>query len=87
MQWVTCIKYNEEANQNKTKQKLLLYLNDALSIENAAAQHLATRIGEVTLQDVRNQLEYHRQETKEHQNRLRQLIFTLWSESNRSRKP
>jgi ferritin-like metal-binding protein YciE len=87
MQWVTCIKYNEEANQNKTKQKLLLYLNDALSIENAAAQRLATRIGEVTLQDVRNQLEYYRQETKEHQNRLGQLIFTLWSESNRSRKP
>jgi hypothetical protein len=62
MQWVTCIKYNEEANQNKTKQKLLLYLNDALSIENAAAQRLATRIGEVTLQDVRNQLEYYRHE-------------------------
>jgi ferritin-like metal-binding protein YciE len=87
MQWVTCIKYKEEANQNKTKQKLLLYLNDALSIENVAAQRLTTRIGEVTLQDVRNQLEYRRQETKEHQNRLRQLIFTLWSESNRSRKP
>jgi ferritin-like metal-binding protein YciE len=63
---------------DQSKQKLPLYLNDALSIENVAAQRLTTRIGEVTLQDARNQLEHYLQETEEHQNRLRQLIFTVW---------
>jgi hypothetical protein len=47
---------------DEAKHKLLLYLNDALSIENASFEHLNIRMGEVTLENVRNQLQHHPQE-------------------------
>jgi ferritin-like metal-binding protein YciE len=57
--------------------KLALYLNDALSIENAAIERLQSRIRQTRLQDSKVQLQHHLEETREQQNRLKQLISTL----------
>jgi ferritin-like metal-binding protein YciE len=57
--------------------KLALYLNDALSIENAAIERLQSRISQTRLQDSKVQLQHHLEETREQQNRLKQLISTL----------
>ena len=57
--------------------KLALYLNDALSIENAAIERLQSRIRQTRLQDSKEQLQHHLEETREQQNRLKQLISTL----------
>jgi bacterioferritin (cytochrome b1) len=57
--------------------KLVLYLNEALSMENATATRLQLRIKETRLQDVRQQLEHHLEETREQQERLRNRISSL----------
>jgi ferritin-like metal-binding protein YciE len=57
--------------------KLGLYLNDALSMENASIQRLQSRIKQTRLQDAKQQLQLHLDETKEQQKRLRQLISNL----------
>ena len=57
--------------------KLALYLNDALSIENAPIERLQSRIRQTRLQDSKVQLQHHLEETREQQNRLKQLISTL----------
>jgi ferritin-like metal-binding protein YciE len=57
--------------------KLALYLNDALSTENAAIERLKSRIRQTRLQDSKVQLQHHLEETREQQNRLKQLISTL----------
>ena len=57
--------------------KLALYLNDALSIENAPIERLQSRISQTRLQDSKVQLQHHLEETREQQNRLKQLISTL----------
>ncbi len=57
--------------------KLGLYLNDVLSMENASIQRLQSRIKQTRLQDSKQQLQLHLDETKEQQKRLRQLISNL----------
>jgi ferritin-like metal-binding protein YciE len=57
--------------------KLGLYLNDVLSMENASIQRLQSRIKQTRLQDSKEQLQLHLDETKEQQKRLRQLISNL----------
>jgi len=58
-------------------QKLTLYLNDALAIENAAVQRLQTRIKQTKIENAKQRLELHLKETKDQQNRLKQLISDL----------
>ena len=57
--------------------KLVLYLNEALAVENAAVPRIQSRIGDVQLESVKAQLQHHLEETKEQQSRLRQLISSL----------
>jgi ferritin-like metal-binding protein YciE len=57
--------------------KLTLYLNDALSVENAAIERLQSRIKQTRLQDSKRRLQQHLEETREQQNRLKQLISML----------
>jgi ferritin-like metal-binding protein YciE len=57
--------------------KLGLYLNEVLSMENASIQRLQSRIKQTRLQDAKQQLQLHLNETKEQQKRLRQLISNL----------
>ena len=54
--------------------KLLQYLNEMLSTENAALERLESRIQQTTLENVKVQLQQHLQETREQQQRLINLI-------------
>jgi ferritin-like metal-binding protein YciE len=54
--------------------KLLQYLNEMLSTENAAIERLESRIQHTTLENVKAQLQQHLQETREQQQRLINLI-------------
>jgi ferritin-like metal-binding protein YciE len=58
-------------------QKLTLHLNEALAIENAAVQRLQSRIKQTRLENVKQRLQVHLEETKGQQNRLKQLISDL----------
>jgi ferritin-like metal-binding protein YciE len=58
-------------------QKLVLHLNEALAIENAAIQRLQSRIKQARIESVKKRLQVHLEETKGQQDRLRQLISDL----------
>jgi ferritin-like metal-binding protein YciE len=58
-------------------QKLTLHLNEALAIENAAIQRLQSRIKQTKMENVRQRLQAHLEETKKQQDRLKQLISGL----------
>jgi ferritin-like metal-binding protein YciE len=55
-------------------EKITLYLNEALSIENAAVERLKLRIKQTKIENVKQRLRLHLEETREQQNRLKQLI-------------
>jgi ferritin-like metal-binding protein YciE len=58
-------------------QKLILHLNEALAIENAALQRLQSRIKHTKIENVKQRLQVHLEETKGQQDRLKQLISDL----------
>jgi ferritin-like metal-binding protein YciE len=58
-------------------QKLTLHLNEALAIENAAIQRLQSRIKQTKMENVKQRLQTHLEETKKQQDRLKQLIAGL----------
>src|SRR3954469_11988277 len=58
-------------------QKLVLHLNEALAIENAAVQRLQSRIKQARIEIVKKRLQVHLEETKGQQDRLKQLISDL----------
>lgn len=64
-------------SQNAMNERLILDLNGALSMENAGLDRLENRIGEISLSEVKQQLQHHINETKEQQQRLQQLITEL----------
>src|ERR671920_1641195 len=57
--------------------KFILYLNTALAIENAAIERLQSRIKLTIVEDAKQQLQHHLEETREQQDRLRQQITKL----------
>jgi ferritin-like metal-binding protein YciE len=65
--------------------KLIMYLNEALSLENAAIERLNKRIKQTSLDDSRAQLKHHLEETKEQQNRLKDLISNLGGKATRDK--
>ena len=75
----------ESANYNQFSSglddKILEYLNDMLSVENAVVDRLQSRINECPLSEGKRQLQHHLEETKDQQRRLHQMI------SNRGGKP
>lgn len=60
--------------------KVQQYLNEILSIENAALDRLQSRTEEITISDVKQQLKQHLEQTKAQQDRLKQLV-TNWGGS------
>jgi ferritin-like metal-binding protein YciE len=54
-----------------------LHLNEDLAIENAAVQRLQSRIKQTRIENVKQRLQVHLEETKGQQNRLKQLISDL----------
>src|ERR687896_207156 len=61
--------HNTELNS-----KLVEYFNEALAIENAAIDRLQSRIEECTIQQGKQRLQQHLEETRGQQNRLRDVI-------------
>jgi ferritin-like metal-binding protein YciE len=59
------------------KDKLVEHLNEMLSTENAAVDRLDSRIQECLLPEGKQQLQHHQDETRQHQERLRQIITDL----------
>jgi len=65
--------------------KLTLYLNLLLSVENAAIERLHARIQQSLLPELREQLVHHLEETKEQKSRLATLIHGLGGEPTNER--
>jgi ferritin-like metal-binding protein YciE len=59
------------------KDKLVEHLNEMLSAENAAVDRLDSRIQECLLPEGKQRLQHHQDETRTHQERLRQIITDL----------
>lgn len=55
-------------------QKVIQYLNDALAMENASERRLQSRVEESIVEDTRIQLQKHLEETRNQQERLKQII-------------
>jgi ferritin-like metal-binding protein YciE len=62
---------------NHLQEKFVLYLNSSLAMENAALERVQRRVQNTILEDARRQLQNHLEETKQHQDRLRQLITKI----------
>ncbi len=58
-------------------QKLTFLLNEALAVENAAVQRLQSRIKQTKIDNVKQRLQLHLEETRGQQDRLKQLISDL----------
>jgi ferritin-like metal-binding protein YciE len=54
--------------------KFLMYLNSSLAMENGALERVQRRVQQTILEDSRQQLQHHLEETKEQQDRLRGLV-------------
>ncbi|MDQ3882491.1 MAG: ferritin-like domain-containing protein [Thermoproteota archaeon] len=59
------------------KQKLVQYFNEALAMENAAVDRNQTRMNETPIPLVKQQLQYHLEQTFVQQERLRTIITNL----------
>ena len=59
------------------KQKLVQFFNEALAMENAAVDRNETRMSETPIPLVKQQLQYHREQTFIQQDRLRTIITNL----------
>ncbi len=57
--------------------KFVLYLNDVLAMENAALERVQSRIQQTILEDAKQQLQHHFEETREQQDRLHKIITKL----------
>jgi ferritin-like metal-binding protein YciE len=58
-------------------QKLTFLLNEALAVENAAVQRLQSRIKQTKIDNVKQRLQLHLEETRGQQDRLKELISDL----------
>jgi ferritin-like metal-binding protein YciE len=63
------------------KQKLVQYFNEALAMENAAVDRNQTRMSETPIPLVKQQLQYHLEQTFVQQDRLRTIITNLGGNS------
>jgi ferritin-like metal-binding protein YciE len=59
------------------KEKLVQYFNEALAMENAAADRIQSRIGETPVEQAKQQLQYHLEQTIQQQDRLKDIITNL----------
>jgi ferritin-like metal-binding protein YciE len=59
------------ANMNE---KFVQYFNEALAMENAAVDRIQSRMDETPIEQTRQQLQYHLEQTAEQQERLKNII-------------
>jgi ferritin-like metal-binding protein YciE len=55
-------------------EKIIQYLNDALSMENAAEERIQSRIQETSINEVKDKLKHHLDQTRHQKDRLKQII-------------
>ena len=65
--------------------KFILYLNSSLAMENAAIERVQRRVQQTILEDVRQQLQLHVEEIRQHQDILAQLIRKLGGTATQER--
>jgi ferritin-like metal-binding protein YciE len=58
-------------------EKFVQYLNEALAMENAAVDRIQSRINDSPIEETKQQLQYHLEQTFEQQDRLRNAITKL----------
>ena len=56
------------------KEKLVQYFNEALAMENAAADRVQSRMNATPVEETKQQLQYHLEQTFQQQERLRNII-------------
>ena len=57
--------------------KIVQYFNEALAMENAAADRIQSRMNETPIEQTKQQLQYHLEQTFQQQDRLRNIITNL----------
>ena len=60
--------------QSGINSKLVEYLNEMLSVENAAVDRIQSRIEECPIQEAKSRLQQHLEETKRQQSRLQEIV-------------
>ena len=69
--------YDNNKNNVQSKSKLVEDLNEILSVENASAERILSRIDQTPIQKVKQRLKQHLKETHIQQNRLQRIITEL----------
>ncbi len=67
----------QEDKERDRISRLLIYLNDALAMENASAERLQSRIKETDIEELKIALQKHLEETRQQQKRLEEIITNL----------
>jgi len=57
--------------------KIVQYFNEVLAMENAAADRIQSRMNETPIEQTKQQLQYHLEQTFQQQDRLRNIITNL----------
>ncbi len=73
------------SHRSEIEKKFVLYLNILLSMENAGAERLHSRVRQSPLEQLQDQLAHHLEETKEQKNRLITLIQNLGGQPTKER--
>ncbi|HZA07839.1 MAG TPA: DUF892 family protein [Nitrososphaeraceae archaeon] len=63
-----------QSTQSGINSKLVEYLNEILSVENAAIDRIQSRIEECPIQEAKSRLQQHLEETRGQQGRLQEII-------------
>ena len=77
---------NFENNNKQFKSKLVEHLNETLFIENKSIDRITLRIEQTPIQEVKQRLLQHLEETHNQKNRLEQIIVKLSSEKHNKHK-
>mgnify|MGYP003575322707 CR=1 FL=1 len=77
---------NFENNNKQFKSKLVEHLNETLLIENESIDRITLRIKQTPIQEVKQRLLQHLEETRNQKNRLEQIIVKLSSEKPNTHK-
>ena len=72
--------YDNNKNNVQPKTNPVVDLNEILSVENASAERILSRIDQTPIQDVKQRLKQHLKETYIQKNRLRRIIRQLGGE-------
>ena len=69
--------YDNNKNNVQSKSKLVKKLNVILSVENASAERIVSRIDQTSLQELNRRLKQHLEETYLQRSRLQRIITEL----------